>query len=152
MVDSDIESFEVEEIRDKRSGKRGKVEYLIKWKGYAEIENTWEPAENLQCYGMIAEFEEKYKLDAANLLPYSKYSKPGLNDEDGFDKKWVCKCILGASQDEEGEILFLVQWNNTKGENAESFVHAQKASKFIPQMVVEFYESKVTWHKQVSVK
>jgi len=149
MVDSDIESFEVEEIREKRSGKKGKVEYLIKWKGYAEIENTWEPAENLQCYGMINEFEEKAKTDQR---PHSKYRKPSPNDEDGFDKKWDCKGILGASQDEEGEILFLIKWNNSKGESSESFVHAQKASKFIPNMVVEFYESKVTWHKQVSVK
>lgn len=62
MMESDAESFEVEEIRDKRSGKRGKIEYLIKWKGYAELENTWEPAENLQCFGMIAEFELKLNL------------------------------------------------------------------------------------------
>ena len=33
-----------------------------------------------------------------------------FQDEDGFDKKWDCKGILGASQDEEGEILFLIKW------------------------------------------
>ena len=92
MVESDTESFEVEEIRDKRNGKRGqlgistlasipffllgKVEYLIKWKGYAEIENTWEPAENLQCYGMINEFEEKYKNEPK---AHHKYRKSAAN-------------------------------------------------------------------------
>ena len=94
---------------------------MIKWKGYAEIENTWEPAENLQCYGMINEFEEKY---AKLQKPYYKYepiaptvrmnscdiTKLCIQDPDGFDKSWTCKRILGASQDEEGDILFLVQW------------------------------------------
>ena len=57
---------------------------MIKWKGYAEIENTWEPAENLQCYGMIQEFEEKYKLDAR---PFSKYRKPNPAVSNIFHKE-----------------------------------------------------------------
>lgn len=149
MVESETESFEVEEIRDKRNGKRGKIEYLIKWKGYAEMENTWEPAENLQCYGMISEFEENYKKEPKKQFKY-KPSSP--NAPDGFDQNWTCNRILGASQDEEGDILFLVQWETSKGEKNESFVLAQKANKFIPKMVIEFYESKLTWHKQVPVK
>ena len=38
--------FEVEEIRGKRMY-HGKVQYLVKWVGYGEDENTWEPLENL---------------------------------------------------------------------------------------------------------
>ena len=38
--------YEVEAVVGKRK-KKGRVEYLIKWKGYSEFENTWEPESNL---------------------------------------------------------------------------------------------------------
>jgi hypothetical protein len=40
------EEWEVEEIRGART-KKGKKEFLIKWKGYPEDESTWEPIEHL---------------------------------------------------------------------------------------------------------
>lgn len=39
--------FEVEAILDKKRV-RGMDKYLVKWKGYDEHENTWEPLENLE--------------------------------------------------------------------------------------------------------
>ena len=38
--------YEVEEILDSRL-KRGKLEYLVKWSGYMDNYNTWEPKLNL---------------------------------------------------------------------------------------------------------
>lgn len=40
------EEYEVEEILAERT-RRGKRQYLIKWKGYDDSENTWEPEQNL---------------------------------------------------------------------------------------------------------
>ncbi|KAL2511593.1 Chromo domain-containing protein LHP1 [Abeliophyllum distichum] len=50
--------YEIEAVRRKRV-RKGQVQYLIKWRGWPEAENTWEPLENLlQCSDVIDAFEE----------------------------------------------------------------------------------------------
>ena len=44
---SSAEIFSVERILDKRIGKGGKSEYLLKWLNYPESESTWEPESHL---------------------------------------------------------------------------------------------------------
>lgn len=55
---SQEDEYHVEKILNKRTV-RGKVQYLIKWRGYPESDCTWEPEENCNCYDIIEEFEEK---------------------------------------------------------------------------------------------
>ncbi|KAF8085433.1 hypothetical protein N665_0667s0029 [Sinapis alba] len=52
------EYFEVEAIRSKRVHK-GEVQYLIKWRGWPETDNTWEPLKNLQSISASIKAYEK---------------------------------------------------------------------------------------------
>jgi len=54
--ESEGELFEVESILGKRT-RHGKVEYLIRWKGFGPSEDSWEPVKNLQgCQQLIKDF------------------------------------------------------------------------------------------------
>ncbi|OIT03455.1 PREDICTED: chromo domain protein LHP1-like [Nicotiana attenuata] len=50
--------YEIEAVRRKRI-RKGQVQYLIKWRGWPETANTWEPVKNLMsCSDVIESFEE----------------------------------------------------------------------------------------------
>lgn len=59
------DSYAVEDIIDIRI-ENNTEEYLIKWKGFSNIENTWEPLENLHhCQNLVDEFKENNKAKQA---------------------------------------------------------------------------------------
>ncbi|XP_065369069.1 chromobox protein homolog 3-like [Calliphora vicina] len=58
--------FVVEKILARRMRKR-KVQYYLKWKGFEETENSWESEENLNCKGLIRNFEENRAKERSKL-------------------------------------------------------------------------------------
>ncbi|XP_072585313.1 chromodomain Y-like protein isoform X4 [Vulpes vulpes] len=52
---------EVERIVDKRKNKKGKTEYLVRWKGYDSEDDTWEPEQHLvNCEEYIHDFNRRH--------------------------------------------------------------------------------------------
>lgn len=152
------EEFVVERVVDTRM-KSGKREYLLKWKGYPESENTWEPEENLDCPELINAYEEKAKKEREEKKKRktkestddesstsSKKKKKVTEEEDnrprGFDRGLEPERIIGAT-DSSGELMFLMKW---KDSDEADLVPARLANTRCPHVVISFYEERLTWH------
>ncbi|KAL1132769.1 hypothetical protein AAG570_010721 [Ranatra chinensis] len=174
------EEFSVEKVLDRRI-RNGRVEYLLKWKGYTDYflifraDNTWEPEENLDCPDLIQAYEEERKKRNAEVVkkeegsstskrrktampatpagtasppeekkPVEKKVKKPVDDVKprGFERNLEPEKIIGAT-DASGELMFLMKW---KGTEEADLVPAKQANQRCPQIVIQFYEERLTWH------
>ncbi|CAL1289131.1 unnamed protein product [Larinioides sclopetarius] len=149
------EEYTVEKILEKRTVE-GRTEYFLKWHGYPNSANTWEPEENLDCPEIIAEFEKEYKkkektssaerkrkADSSDLGSRPP-AKKKLEEEKlrGFDRNLEPDKIIGAT-DTAGELMFLIKW---KGCDEADLVSSKIANVKCPQIVIKFYEERLIWH------
>uniref|UniRef100_S4RV78 Chromobox 1 n=1 Tax=Petromyzon marinus TaxID=7757 RepID=S4RV78_PETMA len=159
------EEYVVEKVLDRRVVK-GKVEYLLKWKGFSHDDNTWEPEENLDCPELITQYldsqkstpkhsgasEERgegQKRKASSLNGSddgrSKKKKEERKADDrirGFTRGLEPERIIGAT-DSSGELMFLMKWRDS---DEADLVPAKEANLKCPQVVISFYEERLTWH------
>jgi transposase InsO family protein len=77
LVDGE-EQYEVEQILDSRIRYR-RLEYLVKWKGYDDGHNSWEPHYNVHAPDVVADFHHRHpgaprQINAAQFdsIPFSK--------------------------------------------------------------------------------
>lgn len=161
IEEDEEEVYEVEKVLDKRVV-RGKTQYLIKWKGFSHEDNTWEPQENLDCPDLIAEFENKNKKPkesskasgeekekkrkTAQTTEKNDSKRPKLESEEvrphGFARCLKPEKIIGAT-DSSGQLMFLMKW---EGSDEADLVPAKEANVKCPQIVISFYEERLTWH------
>ncbi|XP_078465182.1 chromobox protein homolog 1-like isoform X1 [Lampetra planeri] len=170
-----VEEYVVEKVLDRRVVK-GKVEYLLKWKGFSHSgDNTWEPEDHLDCPELINHYLDSLKLKPRDgggfggggvaggseerVEAYKRKPAVAFNgSEDGRAKKkkddkaderirgfaggLEAERIVGAT-DCSGELMFLMKW---KGLEETDLVPAKEANVKCPQVVIKFYEERVTWH------
>lgn len=97
--EDDTEEYVVEAIRDWRYNLREKRrEYLIKWKGYEECENTWEPEDNLNCPHIL----EKY-VDGLTSKRYRYWASETPDDLSGFQRNATYRGCIGADAPHESD-------------------------------------------------
>ncbi|XP_076005916.1 chromobox protein homolog 3a isoform X2 [Genypterus blacodes] len=150
------EEFVVEKVMDQRLV-NGKVEFFLKWKGFTDSDNTWEPEENLDCPELISAFLEaqknvkekpaapvKRKASTDEQEPEAKKKDVVISSEKprGFARNLDPEKIIGAT-DSSGELMFLMKW---KGSDEADLVPAREANTRCPQVVISFYEERLTWH------
>jgi len=96
------EEYYVEKIVDKKT-ERGKTYYLIKWVGYSNKYNTWEPEKTLpNLKRMITKFNKKYEEESEDESESdSEYKDEEDNSE---DEKKEEEDIENSEEDEEEDI------------------------------------------------
>lgn len=68
--------FAAEEIKQKRI-RDGKVEFLVKWKGWSNKHNTWEPEGNILDTRLLGNFEAKVQREAMGFARVGRKPKRG---------------------------------------------------------------------------
>lgn len=166
-----VEEYTVEKIVDSRiNPATKKKEYLLKWIGYDDVDNTWEPEENLKCPDLIKAFEveresreKENRKRKASSTPTTEGKPQKRKTEDkglhGFDRKLEPEKIIGATDSSgknrvrnclagvwsvifTGELMFLMKWVGT---DEADLVMAKQANIKCPQIVIKFYEERLMW-------
>ncbi|XP_034030887.1 chromobox protein homolog 3 isoform X2 [Thalassophryne amazonica] len=137
----------------------------------AAADNTWEPEDNLDCPELIEEFLRNTNLSEEDeFIPKEEMTEeeteisflqsqrqahivrrddsafkprdPQSNAPADFSTYLEPECIIGST-DRQGELMFLVKWKNSEDV---ALLPAREASTRCPQVVIDFYERKLTWH------
>ena len=76
-IDADGDTYEVEAILDKRK-RRGHTQYLIRWKGYDQEFDTWEPEEYVNnCQELLDDYYQEQTTIGVS-LPHPSTTMQGM--------------------------------------------------------------------------
>nr|XP_013817717.1 PREDICTED: chromodomain Y-like protein [Apteryx mantelli mantelli] len=106
---------QVERIVDKRKNKKGKTEYLVRWKGYDSEDDTWEPEQHLvNCEEYIHEFNRRHNekqkestLTRTNRTsPNNARKQISRSTNSSFSKTSTKSLVMGKDHESKNNQLF----------------------------------------------
>lgn len=147
------EDYEVEVIVDHKLEK-GKKFYLVKWKGWAASNNTWEPESSLSCPAIVKKYLESSKAKKSTKKP-AVSEKATKKKEDKKDKKsakktlktkaskkaveveadWEVEEITDVKYNDDGTKDFLIRW---KGCDASQDTWEPESNVDCPALINKF--------------
>ncbi|TRY93300.1 hypothetical protein DNTS_010853 [Danionella cerebrum] len=173
-----VQEFAVDKIIRRRVNE-GRVEYYLKWKGFTDAENTWEPEDNLDCPELIEEFLRNLSVSGEHQLEGCPSQDFAELDTDTclvpsphlLHSSALCLCgtiqVPGPPQEraavyegedegkEDAELhtagqSFQAEADTIIGKNSQevALLPAVEASKRWPQLVISFYEDRLSWHTE----
>ncbi|XP_010966905.2 chromodomain Y-like protein isoform X2 [Camelus bactrianus] len=105
----------VERIVDKRKNKKGKTEYLVRWKGYGSEDDTWEPEQHLEnCEEYIRDFQRRHsERQREGALPRAPRTSPNSarkqvsrSTNSSFSKASPKPLVIGKDPESRSSALF----------------------------------------------
>ncbi|XP_068414475.1 chromodomain Y-like protein isoform X1 [Eschrichtius robustus] len=107
--------LKVERIVDKRKNKKGKTEYLVRWKGYDSEDDTWEPEQHLvNCEEYIHDFNRRHS-EKQKEGPFTRTSRTSPNNarkqisrstNSSFSKASPKSLVVGKEPEPKASPLF----------------------------------------------
>ncbi|XP_060874010.1 chromobox protein homolog 3-like [Metopolophium dirhodum] len=157
--------YSVEKVLDKRS-RNNMVEYFIKWSGYDDKNNTWEPRENLYWgkkrkrngkighggRGRLRTLSRSTVATSCSSETRRQETRIETDEEiENIDTvndfsatlpiPKIPEKIMGKTV-ENGQLVFLMKWRGIEEFN---LIPAKEANLKYPQIVIKYYEEK--FHK-----
>lgn len=146
-MDQEETEYVVEAVRGWRYHyDEGCIQYCIKWKGYGEEENTWEPRDNLNCDYILKDFIRKLPPKQARYFHVDHHEKLT-----GFQRNATFVACVGAdgaheSDDEDSDkaekqdFYCLIKFNDSQ---LAFEVTIKEFLEYEPEEAFKFLESRI---------
>lgn len=123
------ELYEVERIVEKRKNKKGKIEYLVHWKGYDSGDDTWEPEQHLvNCEEYILEFNRRHNEKPKDNHTISKTNRTSPNNA----RKQISRSTNSSFSKTSPKSLTLSKEGDAKNTQLSTSPKLRKSPQLIP--------------------
>lgn len=89
--------YDIEHLLKRRKSTNGTYEYLVRWKNYSPLDDTWEPAENINNNELLQTLDnvyQRYEQNQANDWKILKYIPLKILSDDVINNELVFLTII----------------------------------------------------------